>query len=115
MPIPGTTLIIISSPDVINRGPEQRTDLNVPRKLFNVTELSEVLLPAGDALLSQFSLRQVWTMVDTDDDRLSSAYWLSPPNMHDLVDNHDAGQVIFLPYYFNKYIWSTIHICMVTG
>ncbi|XP_014279461.1 protein virilizer isoform X2 [Halyomorpha halys] len=55
-------------------------------------DLVEINLPPGEPLLSQFALRQVWVMVDADDDRLSTAYWLSPPNMHD-VETPDAEQI----------------------
>ncbi|CAH1398905.1 unnamed protein product [Nezara viridula] len=55
-------------------------------------DMAEINLPACEPLLSQFALRQVWVMVDADDDRLSTAYWLSPPNMHD-VETPDAEQI----------------------
>lgn len=39
----------------------------------------EVLLPASDMLLAQFSSRPVYTLMDVTEERLMTAYWLSIP------------------------------------
>lgn len=41
---------------------------------------AEPVLPAPESLLIQFSGRQVYTSSGLDDNRLTSAYWLSAPS-----------------------------------
>lgn len=46
----------------------------------NTTEnITEVLLPPSDMLLSQFSSRLVYNIIDLAEERLTTTYWLSLP------------------------------------
>lgn len=41
---------------------------------------TEPTIPPAESLLTQFSMRTVYTLTDNEEDRLSTAYWLSAPS-----------------------------------
>lgn len=57
------------------------TDKALPPE--NKAETIEPLLPPVMPLMSQFSSRPVYVIGESDDKRLSSVYWLSPPTCDD--------------------------------
>ncbi|KAK3914172.1 Protein virilizer-like protein [Frankliniella fusca] len=63
---------------------------NLPTE-HKASDVGEVTLPPPESLLTQFSLRPVFTICESDDDRLSLGYWLSVPTSDE--GDQDTEQV----------------------